>query len=204
MKKMRTRTEDKNTPSPDAEYGTIEGQQARLRAKRLSDVNNDYAWQSDPELARLDATTVLSMPFSEYVLSYAHQLRYSNRNSFRFAIETPDGRHIGNCTYYNINRSAGEAEIGIMIGDRNYWDQDYGTDAVTIMLDHIFRQTMLQRLHLKTLDWNLRAKKCFLKCGFTDIGHLGQDGYNFRVMEITRQQWQERSEATEDRVGQAR
>ena len=201
---MRTKTKDNNTPGLSAEYSTIEGQKVRLRAKGLSDVRNDYAWQSDPELARLDANAVLTMPFAEYLLSYTHQLSYSARNSFRFAIETLDGKHIGNCTYYNIDQPEGEAELGIMVGDCNGWDQGYGTDAVTALLNHIFRQTSLQRLHLKTLEWNLRAQKCFLKCGFTPSGRLSQDRYDFTVMEITRKQWPERSKATEDRVGQSR
>ncbi len=91
-----------------------------------------------------------------------------------------------------------------MIGDRDYWDKGNGTDAVMALVHHIFNNTWLNRLHLKTLDWNLRAQKCFEKSGFTPCGKSSQDAYNFVLMEITRRQWQERTRSTEDKVGQTK
>ena len=79
-----------------------------------------------------------------------------------------------------------------MIGNRNYWDQGYGVDAVTNLLEVIFRLTGLNRIYLKTLVTNTRAQKCFAKCGFTPCGHLNRDGYNFVIMELNRQQWLEK------------
>ena len=54
----------------------LEGNKIGLRKKRLSDAANDYAWQTDPELARLDAMPLLAIPFPEYLLRYAHQTRF--------------------------------------------------------------------------------------------------------------------------------
>ena len=108
------------------------------------------------------------------------------------AIETLDGKHIGNCTCYDIDEKKSEGQLGIMIGDRDYWDQGYGTDAITTMINLVFRTTNLQRLYLKTLDWNLRAQKCFRNCGFTECGYLKRDGMNFLLMELKRKQWEER------------
>jgi len=164
----------------------------KLRDKRLSDARNDYKWQTNPELVRLDAMPLLTTSFSQYLLDYTNALCHPTSTRHTFAIETFDGKHIGNCVYYNINETGDEAEVGIMIGDGDYWSQDYGTDAVATLVNYIFRQTNLKRLHLKTLDWNQRAQKCFQKCGFTPYGHLTRDGYNFVLMELHRKQWQER------------
>lgn len=170
----------------------ITGNKVKLRDKRLSDARNDYIWQTDTELARLDAVPRLTISFPQYLLDYTSELRYSPPTRHSFAIETLDGKHIGNCVYYNINETKGEAELGIMIGNRDYWDKSYGTDTVTTLVNHIFLQTNLKRIHLKTLDWNERAQKCFKKCGFTPCGQLVRDGYNFVVMELHRKQWEER------------
>ena len=167
----------------------------RLREKRLPDAFNDYTWQTDPELARLDATPLLAMAFSQYLSDYSGELRYPPSIRWWFAIETLEGKHIGNCGYYNINESNGEAELGIMIGDHDYWDKGYGVDAVTAMLNYVFRQTNLKRIYLKTIDSNTRAQKCFQKCGFTPCGHLVRDGFNFVLMEIHHKQWQEQKRA---------
>ena len=170
------------------------GEKVKLRNKQLSDVHTDYAWQCDPELASLDANAVLNMPFSEYLLNYVHQVHNPPAGSFRFAIETLDkSRHIGNCTYYNIDLLAENAELGIMIGDHDYWDKGYGTDAVITLVNHIFSNTVMKRLHLKTLEGNARAQRCFEKCYFTAYGHCCEDGYEFLRMELTREKWQERN-----------
>ena len=166
------------------------GNKIVLREKRLADAPNDYAWQIDPELAALDAVPPLATSFPQYLRDYAAELRYSFSSRHRFAIETLDGKHVGNCVYYDVNETKGEAELGIMIGNRDYWDKGYGTDAVTTLVSHIFHHTNLKRIHLKTLDSNSRAQKCFQKCSFTPFEHMVKDGYSFVLMKIQRKQWQ--------------
>ncbi len=173
----------------------ITGGKTRLREKKLSDVRNDYRWQVDSELAKLDAAPVLHMSFSIYLLDYASALRQSLANRYPLAVETLEGKHIGNCTCYDIDEKKGEAQLGIMIGNRDYWDKSYGADAVKVMVDHVFRTTKINRLYLKTLDSNLRAQKCFEKCGFTLFGHLRRNGYDFTFMELKREQWETRQGA---------
>ncbi|MFC1974686.1 GNAT family N-acetyltransferase [Chloroflexota bacterium] len=162
----------------------ITGSKVKLRQKRLADALNDYSWQTDPELAQLDAAPLLTTSLSEYLSAYASELRFPTSTKHRFAIETLDGRHIGNCGFYNIDETKGEAELGIMIGNRSYWDKGYGTDAVTTLVSYIYRQTDFKRIYLKTLDSNSRAQKCFNKCGFTPYGRMVRDGYSFVVMEL--------------------
>ena len=172
-----------------------------LRDRRLADAQNDYAWQTDPELAQLDASPLLAITFSQYLSDYAIELRYSSPTRHRLAIETLDGKHIGNCSCYNIDEIKGEAELGIMIGNRDYWDKGYGVDAVTTLLSHIFHRTNLKRVYLKTLDSNHRALKCFQKCGFTPYGHLVRDGYSFVLMELHRKQWQKQQTQNKNLLG---
>ena len=168
----------------------ITGNKIRLRNKRLADARNDYTWQTDPELARLDAVPILTATFVQYLSDYASELRYPSSIRHRFAIETLEGKHIGNCVYYGIDEAKGEAQLGIMIGNCDYWDKGYGADAVATLVNYIFCQTSLRRIYLKTLDWNRRAQKCFKKCGFILNGRLVKDGFSFVLMEIYRKQWE--------------
>ena len=169
----------------------ISGSKIILRKKRLADAQNDYQWQTDPELAQLDAVPPVTLIFEEYLSAYTSELRYSSPTRHSFAVETLDGNHIGNCVYYNVNEEKGEAELGIMIGNRDYWDKGYGTDVVTTLVNHVFRQTNFNRIYLKTLDSNIRAQKCFRKCNLTPYGRLVRDGFSFVLMEMHRKQWQE-------------
>ncbi len=167
----------------------IIGSKVILRKKRLEDAQDDYTWRADPELSRLDASPPVTMSFPHYLLSYHNELNFPSFDSCRFAVDTPDGKHIGNCVYYEIDKIKGEAELGIMIGDRDYWDKGYGVDAVTALVSHIFSRTNLNRVYLKTLESNRRAQRCFQKCGFTPCGRMARDGYKFLLMDVYRKQW---------------
>lgn len=156
-----------------------------LRPKRLQDAANDYSWRQDAELCRLDAAIPISCSFEEFLENYTEEL-YRPSKSYRFAIETPEGKHIGNCSYFNIDETKKEAEMGIMIGDRAYWNHGYGVDAILATLNHIFSQTDLKRVYLKTLSWNIRAHKCFQKCGFVPCGQITHGDYTFILMETHR------------------
>jgi ribosomal-protein-alanine N-acetyltransferase len=161
------------------------GSKAKLRPKRLRDAVNDYSWRRDVELCRLDAATPILCSFEEFLESYIEEL-YRTGRSYRFAIETLEGRHIGNFSYFNIDETKMEAEMGIMIGDRAYWNLGYGSDVILTSLDHVFSQTKLKRIYLKTLNWNVKAQKCFQKCGFTVCGQLTRGDHYFILMEIHR------------------
>jgi len=169
---------------------TLNGKKIRLREKKLADVRNDYQWQIDPELSELDAAPTLDVSFSAYLLDYSSNVGRKDRRRFPLAIETLDGKHIGNCTCYDINIGKAEAQVGIMIGDKDFWGKGYGADAMSTLVDHIYKTSDFKRLYLKTLDWNKRAQKCFSKCGFTISGTLRRDGYSFLLMELKREEWE--------------
>jgi len=169
---------------------TLVGKKVKLRPKRLQDAAADYVWRTDAELCHLDAAPTMKNSFEEFLNDYTEQLRYP-APGLRFAIETQDGKHIGNLSLFNCDNSKNEAELGIMIGEKSCWNQGYGTDAVTTVIDYVFTQTPWQSMFLKTLDWNTRAHKCFEKCGFIRKGTLHYNGCNFIIMEISRHRQQE-------------
>jgi RimJ/RimL family protein N-acetyltransferase len=169
-----------------------EGRLVRLREKRPEDVVNDYAWRTDPELAAFDATYPLAISFKQFKAEYEFELNNPGLNRRRFAIETLDGEHIGNCSYFNVDEVQKQAEVGIQIGNRAYWGRHYGRDALKALLKHIFTTTDLERVYLHTLDWNIRAQRCFAACGFRECRRFTQGRYRFVMMEIRRQEFFDR------------
>ena len=160
----------------------LKGNKVNLRPKRLQDAVDDYRWRQDVELCQLDAAITISCSFEEFLENYIEDLN-SPGKSCRFAIATQDGKHIGNCSYFNIDETKKDAEMGIMIGDRTYWNRGYGADAILATLNHFFSQTSIKRVYLKTLNWNIRAHKCFQKCGFVPCGQINYGDYTFILME---------------------
>lgn len=169
---------------------TLIGYKVVLREKQLSDALNDYNWRVDEELAHLDAAAPLKMSYEAYLRMYQDELRYPTPWSRRVAIDTFEGKQIGNCMYYDIDHIRGRAELGILIGDREFWSQGYGTDAVDTLLNHIFLSTPMRVVYLHTLEWNIRAQKSFAKSGFLPIKSIRRNGLEFLLMEIRRKDWQ--------------
>ena len=156
----------------------------------MDDAEADYSWRIDPELAGLDATRPVTLSFTEYMRYHRDDVSYPSPWSVRMAIDTLDGRHIGNCMYYDINTEKSQCEFGIMIGDRAYWGRGYGTDVVISALKHIFTATQLERVYLHTLVVNTRAQKSFAKAGFNVVREVKRDGYEFLLMEIHQKEWE--------------
>ena len=171
----------------------IRGELIQLRRKRLSDAPADFGWRSDPELASFDAAGPLRSTYDDYLALYKEELQYPGPYRHMLAIETRDGRHIGNVMYYNIDERRGEAELGITIGEREYWSRGFGRDAVATFVRFIFESTRLRRVYLNTLAWNERARRAFEAAGFTACGKRRRDGNVFVTMEIVREEEPRRS-----------
>ncbi len=95
-----------------------------------------------------------------------------------------DGVHIGYCSIYNVTGT--EAELGIIIGNRDYWGKGYGAEIMNQLTELCFNHLGVKRVHLRVLNSNARAIKCYEKSGFTRCGTLAQDENSFILMEIMR------------------
>jgi RimJ/RimL family protein N-acetyltransferase len=169
----------------------VDGELARgalivLRSKTLADAERDYEWRRDPELATFDAARPYNGSLREYTAIFTDELNYPSPYRKTIAVEDHKGAHIGNVMYYNADFHRREAEIGITIGIRDYWSRGYGTDLMRTFSGYLFDVLNLDRIYLKTLDWNVRAQRCFEKAGFARYGVSRRGDYNFILMELRR------------------
>lgn len=169
----------------------LQGVRVILRDKQIEDSELDYRWRSDPELAKLDAAYPLTMNYDRYVKMFEDQLKYPSPGSHHYGIEVVGSKLIGNCMYYDLDSVNKEAELGIVIGDREYWSGSYGFDAVVTLLEHMFVVRDLKRVYLHTLEWNDRAQSCFSRCGFNPVRNVRRMGHDFILMEVLRTDWQQ-------------
>ena len=176
------------------------GRLVRLREKQIEDARRDYSWRKDRELAAYDATRPIGMTFRSYAATLSEDLRYPSSYRRTFAVEDLDtGEHIGNIMYYGYDSFLGEAELGITIGERDYWAKGYGSDAVGCLLRHLFEELDLRRVYLHTLTSNVRAQHAFRRAGFRRLRSVHRDGYDFERMEVTREEYAEQRAAIEGR-----
>ena len=65
---------------------------------------------------------------------------------YMIAIQLMDGRHIGNLKIGPIDYGNGAAEVAIMIGDKSYWNQRYGSESLYSISKFLFFSEGLHRL----------------------------------------------------------
>ena len=166
------------------------GRKVVLRAKRIEDAEEDYRWRTDPELVELDAAVVLKQPFDAFNRDFEHELQAALPWMRRYAVDTLDGVHIGNCMVYDIDTVNGQCEVGILLGDRRYWNGGFGREAMLLLMEECFKMPAMNRLYLHTLAWNARARRAFAGCGFHEQGPDRRGGHDFILMDITREEWE--------------
>lgn len=170
---------------------TIHGEHIVLRPIEEGDYPLIVQWGRDPELERLLE--------GDYPQSLAecpawHQNIISSRHRQLLGIQLSEGPLIGDVELDHIAWRSGDAELRIRIGRRDHWDRGYGTEAVTLMLQHAFLSLNLKRVYLRVFSFNQRALRCYRKAGFKAEGMLvrrGSDGQRREVilMRILREEF---------------
>ena len=62
------------------------------------------------------------------------------------------------------------AELGITIGEREYWGRGYGRDAVRVLIEYGFRIRNLRKIWLTVHANNPRAIRSYESVGFVEEG----------------------------------
>ncbi len=171
----------------------LHGKLVRLRAPERGDLPTFVRWFNDPEATRF-LLRGPPMSLEEEERWYAGLL---DRQDPVFCIETHEGKLIGNIGIMHIDWTDRRAEIGVMIGEKDYWSRGFGTDAITLLLKYMFEELNLERVGLFCEESNLRAQRCYLKCGFRIEGkfrHHRFKGGAFTddiMMSVLRSDWEE-------------
>jgi RimJ/RimL family protein N-acetyltransferase len=151
----------------------MEGKLVRLRGYEKSDLEEVLKWWHDEEVTQFIGGAVFpasTLEEGRFIENVAAGTDPANKV---FAIETvTDRKYIGTIGLHNINWLCGHAELGMVIGDKEYWGRGYGTDAVRALLRLAFDKAGLHRVHLHVFDFNHRAISCYEKCGFRHEGVL--------------------------------
>ncbi len=168
----------------------LTGDLIHLREKKIDDILDEYSWRTDEELSRLDATRPLTMSYDDFYRYSKEEMSFPSYKSKKLALDTIDGVHIGNVMYYDYSFSTKQTELGIMIGDKNYWGKGYGTETVQVLIEYLFSVLSLDKVYLHTLSWNYRAQASFIRAGFKNVRSVRRGGHDFILMEVNKADWE--------------
>jgi RimJ/RimL family protein N-acetyltransferase len=175
----------------------IYGERIRLRAPEREDIPIFTRWFSDPEVTR---GLALYLPFSiAEEENWFDNMIKRPPEEHPLTIEVKEGdewKPIGNMGLFAFDKVAHNAEVGIVIGEKDYWDQGYGTEAMKLMLKHGFNTLNLHRIMLKVYAYNERAIRTYEKVGYVLEGRLREAIYyngkyhDILLMGVLRSDWQ--------------
>lgn len=174
------------------------GERTTLRALTPNDLPVLEAWDTDPEIEELMGRKFApAMPVDAWFRRVLRDPRCK-----AMAIETADGRLIGELEFEQINWRRGSAELRICIGEKAYWSQGLGTDALRSALRLAFCHWGLRTVYLRVFAHNLRAIRSYEKCGFRREGYLAPserrgDPDGVILMSLTRERFARRCRSGE-------
>ena len=178
----------------------IYGKRIRLRAVEKEDLPLFVRWINDPQVTEnllfsapmslADEEkwfeNIMSAPISEHVLVI--DVKKSNTKGGYLPI--------GTCQFHRVDWRNRAAEIGIMIGEKEFWDQGYGTETVQLLLQHGFNTLNFHRIWLQVIDKNKRGIRAYEKAGFQYEGMFRQSHYqhgqysDVHLMSVLKEEWQ--------------
>lgn len=139
------------------------------------DFSNYLSWVNDQEITKYMA--VGNFPLTIESLR-AYVATHNTGKSVLLGIYPKgQGNHIGNILLHMIDVQNRHGEIGILVGDRNYWGKGVATESIGLMARHAFDRLNLHKLYAGMIEGNEASKRAFEKVGFTIEGNLTQHFY---------------------------
>ncbi|MBI2931807.1 MAG: GNAT family N-acetyltransferase, partial [Planctomycetes bacterium] len=148
------------------------GERLYLRPLEVEDVPLVERWINDPEVNRYLA---ISWPMNAVREREWIEGLYKEWGSSVFLVVLKEGdRPIGNCGLHFDRADFPNrcAELGIMIGEKEFQDCGYGGEAMRLLCDYGFNRLNLRRIGLRVYAYNRRAIRCYEKAGFRAEGSL--------------------------------
>jgi RimJ/RimL family protein N-acetyltransferase len=172
----------------------LKGEKVLLRAVTPEDLPRYLEFKNDVEIHFLGSDGP-PVPITLETLQAKYRASMESKgDSVWFAIEA-DGKFIGQCILHNFDHLSATCEVGITIGDRDYWGRGYGREALRMLMAYAFRQLNIRKIWLRTTGNNERAIRSYKACGFVEEGRQPAqvwcgDGYeDVVIMGAFREGW---------------
>lgn len=136
-----------------------------LRRLAESDVSIEYVrWMNDSEVVKYTESRFYHHTL-ESTLNFVRSV--TNESNYAFAIiDRQTGKHIGNIKIGNINAHHKNADIGLIIGNKDYWGKGIATEAIRLCTEFAFHELGLHRVWAGVYAPNKGSAKAFEKAGF--------------------------------------
>ena len=152
-------------------FKKLVGDRIYLSPKGVSEdeVEKFTTWMNDFEVTDYTGSTASVMTLVSEKEWLENAAKNTDNKLFNI-VDLENDKLVGTIGLENFNWISRTGTLGIFIGDSDYRDNGYGTEAINLLLEYGFKYLNLHCIKLDLLSINERAHKCYLKCGFKDTG----------------------------------
>jgi len=144
----------------------IAGDKLYLRGLEKSDLEGDYfAWLDDREVTKFMDSGVFPNA-TEKMEDFYRSTVLSRDNAIFAIVDKETDKHIGNIKLGPINWISRLAPLGIMIGNKEFWGQGYGAEAIRLVVDYAFNRLNLHKVTAGVVAINHGSAQAFQNAGF--------------------------------------
>jgi RimJ/RimL family protein N-acetyltransferase len=141
-----------------------------FRILNREDVSDRYVgWLNDPEVNKY-----LEVRFTPQTRStceeFVESMKIDPASYFFGIFDKANNSHIGNIKIGFIDVTHRSAELGLVIGEKEYWGKGYATEAIRSITQWGFNSIGLKRIEAGCYDSNMGSLRAFLKTGYAVEG----------------------------------
>jgi len=153
----------------------LKGKKIILKPIQVKQAGRFLEWFGDDEVIRFLLVDGKKLNLKKEIAAIK-RLKYSPSH-YTWSIYTKNKIHIGSTGLSGVDKNNQRATWGIVIGDKKYWNQGFGTDVLKTVMKFFFTRLKFNRLELKVFPENLAGRKVYKRCGFKKEGLLRQAVY---------------------------
>jgi RimJ/RimL family protein N-acetyltransferase len=161
----------------------LEGDGFILRELRENDLEgNWYNWFNDSRVTTYQDKKIFPNT-REKQRKYFEMLTESNSDVVMAIVDIGTNTHIGNVGLHNIDWVHRSAELGIVIGETEFYGKKYGKQAWHLITEYGFKVLNLHRISAIIMTNNIASIKCAEAAGFICEGEIRDYFYKNGVYE---------------------
>jgi len=164
----------------------LEGKNVNLRSAEKDDVSLvAQRWSNSQYMGEYQDTLTISKAKLEKVVL---------EDTVFFMIERKDGAKIGHISGWRHGRICVEIGFALVPSERG---KGYGTEAIQMMVDHLFLKREIVRIQAPTATGNIASQKALEKAGFSKEGVMRKSLYvkgeykDQYLYSILREEWKD-------------
>jgi len=155
------------------------GRRVLLRDRVVEDIDTYLRWMNTGEWRRFDAPWARGQEAMDARTEGEYRKRLEEVVEgdlpvprLHAMIETVDGVAVGWVNRYSRGSQKDEWCVGIDLCEDELLNQGYGTEALSLWINHLFENSDIHRLALETWSFNPRIIRVAEKVGFRSEGRL--------------------------------